>query len=204
MGADPRDVSDAGGWRGILVEPVPHIFERLAARHAGTPRLTLERCAIAETPGELTFYHLAPSDDASLPPWYDQLGSFSRDQVLKHRTAIPDIEQRLVEIQVPSLSLRQLCERHAVERIDLLHVDAEGYDFQILKMLDFRQLPPSTILFEHLHLSAGERQAAAELLQGHGYRLHYGKSDCFAARTADFPAAAPLWRRWPVADDGPR
>ena len=65
----------------------------------------LENVAIGERDGTLPFYHLAPVDDfeaEGLPQWYDGIGSFKREHVLKHVEYIPDIADRLVCTDVPT------------------------------------------------------------------------------------------------------
>ena len=42
-----------------------------------------------------------------------------------------------------------LVERHHVSRIDLLQCDVEGYDFDIIKLVDFQKIRPAIIQFEY-------------------------------------------------------
>ena len=46
-------------WRGIMVEPVPYVFERLRRNYAGTKSISFENAAIADHDGQLPFFHLA-------------------------------------------------------------------------------------------------------------------------------------------------
>ena len=50
-----------------------------------------------------------------------------------------------------------------------LHVDVEGFDYEVLKSLNFRQSRPSVIMVEHKHLSASDLYSMIELLEGNGY-----------------------------------
>lgn len=157
-------------WRGVMVEPVPHVFERLAARYGNHPRIRLEQTAIADREGTMPFYHLrkaAPGE--KVWEYYDALGSFRRDVVLKHETFIPDIADRLVETQVPCSTLAGLWQRSGLTELDLLFIDTEGYDYEILRTLDFREIRPRVLVYEHIHLSPEDRRAAQELIAGQGY-----------------------------------
>jgi hypothetical protein len=51
-----------------------------------------------------------------------------------------------------------------------LQIDAEGYDFKILKTLDFNKLKPKFINYERVLLQEDE-QACREMLEAQGYRL---------------------------------
>lgn len=157
-------------WRGIMVEPVPYVFARLEKRYGNHPRVQLEMAAIAEQPGFLPFYHLREADEGEeVWSWYHALGSFKRDVVLSHKTLIPDIEDRLTEIEVPCVNFNSLCERRGLERLDLLQMDTEGYDYQVLRSVDLDVWRPRLIVYEHHHLPPEERRAARELLTEQGY-----------------------------------
>jgi hypothetical protein len=58
-----------------------------------------------------------------------------------------------------------------VTYLDLLEIDAEGYDLELLKLFDFSRIKPPIVRFEHMHLSADERDEAVELLADLGYRM---------------------------------
>jgi hypothetical protein len=76
-------------WRGVLVEPVKYLFDRLVSNYAGTQGLSFENKALMAKDGSATLYFLRQTNDPLLPHWYDQLGSFNRDVVLSHKAAIP-------------------------------------------------------------------------------------------------------------------
>jgi FkbM family methyltransferase len=64
-------------WSGVMVEPVPYVFERLQRNYAGIDRVRLENAAIATQDGHLPFFHLVdatPEERAQLPDWYDGIG----------------------------------------------------------------------------------------------------------------------------------
>ena len=96
-------------WTGVMVEPVPYVFDRLRRNYGDLERVTFENAAIADRDGRLPFYHLreaAPGERERLPGWYDGIGSLSRANVLNHRRHIPDIDQRIVRSDVPGAHLR--------------------------------------------------------------------------------------------------
>jgi FkbM family methyltransferase len=157
-------------WTGILVEPVPYVFSRLQATYRSNPRVRLENIAIADRQGTLPFYHLAEDPgNAELPTWYDELGSFRRDVVLKHRYRIPDIDSRLRCVDIPTMSLAQLLLRHGMETVDLIHTDTEGYDFEILRTVDWSDIRPLLLIYEHKHFSAETRLECQNMLRRNGY-----------------------------------
>lgn len=203
--SDPlRPVILSSHWRGILIEPVPYVFERLRQNYGHIDRLTLANVAIADRDGALPFYHLRkalPEEAGQLPSWYDQLGSFLPEVVLKHKEFIPDIEQRLVCTQVPAITFDTLCRRYGVEQVDLIHIDTEGYDWQIIQMIDWSRVRPKILMFEHHHLGAEARAECETLLRGLGYELKPEWLDTWclnaAGPAAEDRALRKLWRRLP-------
>lgn len=198
---DPlRFVRERYSWSGLMVEPVPYVFARLKANWGHVPQLVLDNVAVADRDGVLPFYHPAQAaDTANLPSWYDGLGSFSKENVLKHADLIPDIAQRIVATDVPCLTLASLCCKHAITRIDVLHIDAEGYDARIVRQLDFAQLRPRLIIYEHFHQADSERTALRGLLEDHGYGWleEYLDTWCLDLRPPLDAALLNTWRRLP-------
>lgn len=177
-------------WRGILVEPVPYVFERLRQHRAGNSRLILENVAIAAESGTMDFHFLPRSDDPELPRWYNALGSFRREVVERHAYRIPDIAQRIETLQVPCLSFTKLCERHGFEQVDLVHTDVEGYDWTLIQSIDFERYLPAVFIYEHHHQDAESRAACRRHMESLGYTVMVEGLDSVAVqRTA---LSAPL------------
>jgi len=157
-------------WRGLLVEPVPYLYEALVARYRDRPGMRVERAAVSAIDGEAPLYRLR-TVPGKMPEWFGQLATLNREVLLKHRPSIPEIDSLLIEESVPTVRLDTLLERHGVTRIDLLVIDTEGHDFEILRALDFTRFRPVLLMFEHQHLSANDKAAAYALLQTHGYKF---------------------------------
>jgi FkbM family methyltransferase len=158
---------DRTQWVGVLVEPIPHLAASLSKRYAMREQIVIERSAVGETDGEARIFRLADSPGA--PAWHQQLASFDKEVLLKHRGAIPEIDSLLVEETVPVLSVKTLLARHDMSRFDLLVIDTEGHDYRILKQFDLGSARPTLILFEHQHLSLMEKMEALEILIRAGY-----------------------------------
>ncbi len=157
-------------WKALFVEPVPYSFEKLKANYPNEDRFSFENVAINQ--GEpLTFYwvdHSAKSKLPDLPYWFDQLGSFNRQHILNHFDGAlePFIRSEVLE----GLTLPQLLERNKVEKINILHIDTEGYDWKILQQLDLNKYQSDFILMEYNHLSKDELSQTFSFLKDQ-YRL---------------------------------
>ena len=182
-------------WSGLLVEPVPHLYEALATHYRDRPGIRMERAAVSTQDGEAPLYRLR-SVPGKTPQWFDQLASLNREVLLKNRSAIPDIESLLIEEPVPTVRLDTLLARHSISRIDLFVIDTEGHDYEILRALDFSRFRPVLLLFEHQHLSASDKAAAIALLATHGYRCRETpEGDTIAWRKLSRDESAPAAAR---------
>lgn len=76
---------------------------------------------------------------------------------------------------VRCITFDELLRRHDKSEIDLLQIDAEGYDFEILKTVDFARYRPKLVNYERVLL--GEAEAACPtMLWDAGYPLYdYGQ-----------------------------
>jgi methyltransferase FkbM-like protein len=79
-------------WTGVMVEPVPYLFDRLRRNYESLDRVAVENAAISDADCRKPFYelrHVRDPEREGLPSWYDAIGSLSREQVLTHRDLIP-------------------------------------------------------------------------------------------------------------------
>jgi FkbM family methyltransferase len=164
-------------WRGILVEPLPDCFARLQANYRGDPKLIFENLAISGKEEIRPFYRIKQGLDY-LPEWCRGLGTFNQDVLLTHRWALPDIERYVECVQVPCISLGALLEKHGVKAIDLLQIDTEGYDYEIIKQIDFVRFKPALVSFEHEYIPPRDWEICKGLLKGQGYSMthHLGNT----------------------------
>lgn len=185
-------------WSGVMVEPVPYVFERLRANYGHLERVSLENAAVGPAEGEIPFYYLVEATEEerdALPSWYDGVGSFRRDVVLRHADDIPHLTARVVSENVPTLTFDSLCRRHGVGRIDLLLIDTEGYDWEIIQAIDLRRYAPVLLVYEHFHLSPEARRACALHLRRHGYRIMEEGFDTFCLGPGAARKLRWAWRR---------
>jgi FkbM family methyltransferase len=173
-------VAEARAVRGLLIEPIPELFDRLTATYADSRDLIFVNAAVAATEGTRDFYWVSPLPGD--PIWVDQLGSFSKDVVLSHAEWVPRLADRIRAVRVECRTLSSLIEESGFSRVDLLHIDAEGHDFAILKTVDFEAAwSPRFILYEQKHLG-DERESAIELLHSAGYHVVDLGQDVFSFR----------------------
>ncbi len=153
-------------WGGILVEPQKIEFEKLKATYRDEhDRFVFENVAIADTDGMCALYRV--KDSMLAADWERGIASL-----------LPRSDsERFVAEAVPCITFDTLLDRHHVSRIDLLQIDVEGYDFEILKQVDFRRIQPVMIRYEHINLGPSDKRACKTYLARNGYRILEMKFD---------------------------
>lgn len=171
-------------WRGILIEPVPYCVEKLKQNYFDTDRFKIEQSAIGEKQGTTTFYYVsknAKEELADLPEWYDQLGSFDREHIVKHLDG--RLENYIVSIELRVETLDSILIKHQVKTIDFLHIDTEGYDLHVLKSIDLKKFSPLAICIEHKHLSKSQKLEMRTTLEQNEFIISELESDYFAVNS---------------------
>ena len=151
---------------GIVVEPLPDMFERLRTNYADYPQIIPVNKAIHETARILPLFRVAPAALSRYPGWASGIASFDREHLIRHGVSLQD----LVAEEVLCTPLMELLEETAMLDADLLQVDTEGYDSAILRMIDFSRFRPRVIKYEQKSMTAAERAAQIDRLAQHGYR----------------------------------
>jgi len=157
-------------WRALLLEPLPDIFNALRKNYVNAKNVTLVNAALTDRDGEATIYRVRPGP--GVPKFCNELASFRRDVVVKHAYLFAEIEQHVVAEAIAAVSFGTLVKQYGIEKIDVVMIDTEGYDYQILKLVDFVQFRPKLVIYEHAHLSKEDQAAAAQLLSSVGYEVH--------------------------------
>jgi FkbM family methyltransferase len=153
-------------WRGVLVEPVPHLYAN--ARRV-RPRCHVVNCAL-----------VAPDhDEPTTTIRYGGLMSVVRGarggaEAEEHHVRAGDmfgLDDVAYDITVPARTLSSvLDEARAPREIDLLSLDVEGLEASVLEGLDLDRFAPRFILME-MEADAPGRRGPVEAVIGDRYEL---------------------------------
>ena len=168
---DPlHDVVRSYQWSGVLVEPMPWLFEQLVANYEGVSGLRFFQVAIGSHEGTMTMYSVEPRTED--PDWVRQLTSFDREVVMSHSSDLPELASRIFTIEVESRTVATLIAEAGLTKVDLLHIDAEGFDDQIIRDLPLTaSWAPQFLIFEKKHLSRTRYSDLRGLLRTAGYKV---------------------------------
>jgi FkbM family methyltransferase len=180
---DLRELVKTHNLRGVMVEPQPSAFARLQQTYRNQRQVTLLQAAIAESEGTRDLY--CHRNHASMA------ASFDRQHLRKHGISDRDI----VAQPVPCHTIESALRVGGLTNVDLLQIDAEGYDWPIIRSIDLSRIQPRMIRFEYRHMSDADADACVTHLAAHGYRFLLESNDIIAIQIEATGATTTTVRR---------
>ncbi|MEM9363716.1 MAG: FkbM family methyltransferase [Bacteroidota bacterium] len=178
-------------WKGIIAEPQKEVFtKKLSKTYRYEKNVILENTAIAEKTGTRELYKLGFTNSR----WATGLATFNRatldyqiqrgyvkEMAQKEDIPLPNhIDDYITTEDVQCSTIDDLLEKHNFKNLNLLQIDTEGFDFEIIKTIDFSLVKPEMISFENDHLNKSDLQECETLLNSHGYKVKHIGVDSIA------------------------
>ena len=132
---------------GFVLEPLPDIYEKLVINYQPCPNVKAFKLAIHETETEMMMHRVKPALASKVPEFARGIASF--DSTHWEKTSIVPDSDYIESVKVECVSFTDFIKSNGINRLDLLLIDAEGYDYQILMSIDFKLIKPKIIRFEH-------------------------------------------------------
>ncbi len=169
-------------WRGIIVEPQKIVFEnQLKKIYKIERQIFLENVAIGKKPGIKKLYKISISESR----WATGLASFNKKTIeyqIKRNYVAGRAKREGIKLprntsdyityeNVCCATLGNIVEKYNINRLNLLQIDTEGYDFEIIKTIDFDKLRPEMISYENQHLSNKDKEMCEQLLRSQNYMI---------------------------------
>jgi hypothetical protein len=149
------------GWRGILVEAIPHKFVECVRNR---PDSIVELCALVPPGFQADFVEIRYENLMSFVPGLADIDAI--EQVHHGSRYLLRSERKLSDCRflAPATTLASILSKHRVQNIDFLVLDLEGAELEALRGLDFSACRVDRILIE-----ARNVQAATEFLAKRGF-----------------------------------
>lgn len=160
---DPiRDWVKKYNWTGVLIEPIDTAFEDLKNNYNGVSGISFENVAISNSDDEYAIMYR---------PRSSKISSLDKDHA--------PMKGKYKEVKVRIKKLNDIIDQYDISNLDLLNIDAEGYDFEVIKSLDFDKCRPVIIHYEHRHLGDAKSDCEKYLLEN-GYFLCWNRNNTIA------------------------
>ncbi len=180
-------------WKGIMLEPQPHVFQEFLLKiHAKRPEILPVNAALSLQDGKTKIYTIAFSKER----WATGLSSFNKNVLIqkfkdgtiakkaaKQGIPVPQDEKDWIEeLEINALTANTLLQKFNDRKIDLLAIDTEGFDFEIIKMLPLEEMNPEVIIYEEEHFDAATQNSCKNHLESLGYTYHQAGRDVYATK----------------------
>lgn len=161
-------------WEGVLVEPLPDMFDKLISNYDQKYGLQFECSAITETDGE-TEIHRVPPGTENAPEWADGCSTLVPE---KH---IDYLVPMMVKEKIKTMTLKSLVEKYHLQDVNFVQIDTEGYDFKIFMQMD-GLINPELIKVEIAHVTYTNAVYMRYVLEQKGYKVFIDNYDLIAYR----------------------
>jgi len=178
-------------WEGLLLEPQTYVFRnKLFPLYQRDKGIMMENVALGTEIGLMEMYRLSFTNDR----WATGLATFDR-QTLEKKIVRGDIdalakkngvklpkrkEDYIESFKVETKPFDFLMEKYNISNVDVLQIDAEGYDFEIVKMFDLTENKANVVVFEHSHIVEEEYKKVLEYFDKNDYEVKSYNADTIA------------------------
>lgn len=152
----------------LLIEPISKFNESLLRCYKHIENLHIENVAVTddETQKSIILYLHKNMDE------YTEQASLLDSHIHKHW---PNSDRsEYIETEVKCVTINKLMEKHNIKEVDILYIDAEGFDDRIIKSIDFETFDIKKIYFENIHI---DLNSLSEFLSTKGFKTIYGRQD---------------------------
>jgi len=132
---------------GFVLEPLPDIYKNLVENYKSCPTIKPFNIAIHATEQDMVLHRVKPSRATEVPVFARGIASF--DSAHWEKTTLVPNAKYMEQVKVKCISFAEFIKSNAIDKLDLLLLDTEGYDYQILMSIDFSNIKPKIIRFEH-------------------------------------------------------
>ena len=163
-------------WTGVLVEPLPDMFERLVNNYSLKDDLKFENSAITETDGFIDMHRvpLEKIEAGSVPLWAEGCST------LVPHSHIEDVVSHMVAEKVRTISMETLIQKYSISKIDFIQIDTEGYDYNIFMEIQKTNLRPDLFKIEIAHITYTKVPYMRWVLEQQGYKTFIDNYDLIA------------------------
>lgn len=153
---------------GVVIEPIKEYYNELTENYLNFSKIVKINKAIHPTEKQITLYKISPNALDKYPDWVKGIASFDNEHHKRLKIKSVDIREEVVEA---GNLMDIIVENYNLKTVNYLQVDTEGFDYEVLKMIDFKGIKPTIIKYEYANLKIEDQKNAVLLLQAEGYYL---------------------------------
>ncbi len=171
---------------GVCVEPIDFVMDIAKENYKNFKNIEFENSAIMSESGKQKMYYLYDKSLKEQPLQYSRCTSFdilfvnemkkmALDGSWKEKYDIDVNDESLIikEIEVNCITFDDLLSKYNIDDVGFLNIDAESYDYYILKSIDFNKVRPQVVCYERINMTHEEYREIQTMLFNLNYERGY-------------------------------
>ena len=154
--------------KGIVIEPVLDYFNELKDNYKDFPEIIKINKAVHPYEKKVIINKISPNAITKYPDWVKGIASLNSKHYLKTGIDSKDIIQEIVNA---STLMDIITTNIDMTQLDYFQVDTEGFDYEVIKMIDFNVVKPRIIKYESVNLNRDDQKNIMIFLKENGYYL---------------------------------
>lgn len=158
-------------FKGIYVEPIPYLFEKLKNNMDNGDSI-FENSAISDYNGEIEMLTIDKDViDKGLVHscFYGMSAVFPPKNGLGSEGDKLTVEKYGQKINVKCITFEKLLRKNQITKFDIVKIDAEGHDYIIFKQIDFDEFRPQVVRVEWINLNENEQKLIIKTFEKYDY-----------------------------------
>jgi len=171
---------------GILIEPHESAFRILKENYAYHDKVIFENVAVAEKDGIKPLFFVSLNSQAIVPAHASLHKEVVKREIafLQQEHVLPSGEhsQYIASRPIECMSISSILDKHGINKVDMLQIDTEGYEYEILESLPFDRINPRLIRCEFTNMEKTAYRESIKIFRENGYSVILQSPDIIAAK----------------------
>lgn len=151
----------------LLVEPIPEYFEKLKNNYKDKKNIVFENSAISINGEHNIMYKVNEKFYKFYSEHIYGISSFNKNHLIKHGVH----NKHIITTKINTINIEELLKKHNFLDLDLLYIDAEGYDGEIILELMKKVNIKPLIIFEYIHIDYVIFEEVIQILDQKNYKI---------------------------------
>ena len=134
--------------KSVLVEPINEYFEDLKRNYKNFENVYFENSAITVGTKEKEIFVVNNKNLDDYDEHIKGIGSFDKNHLIKHGVK----SNHILKKKINCISILNLLKKYNISNLDILFIDAEGYDGDILIDFFSSSTQEPILIFEYIHI----------------------------------------------------
>lgn len=151
---------------GVVIEPIKSYYDELVINYSNFPNIIKVNKAVHPSEKSIEINRISSDVIDNYPNWVKGIASLDEN----HHEKLGIEKIHMIKEVVEADNLMNIINKHYKSKnLNYFQIDTEGFDYEVLKMLDFNMLKPDIIKYEISHMSKDKNLNLMSLLKKYNY-----------------------------------